>query len=255
LHRLITIVEAVSQEEISSATVISERVGLSLSTTARLIRELQDEGLLDRIGENGAYVPGARLVALAGSATQPLDVVEAATPVMQDLRDSSGETVSLHIRRQYLRLCVAQIESRHQVRRVMPIGFISPLHGSATSEVLLAGMGPTERTEYYDDSGVVAAERRQIELRLEEIHQTGWAFTADLVEEGLAGISIPVKVGGRTVASLSISGPSSRWTTSVMEAFATRAVAASETIARRFSGHHNIPNDTDIRPSVAKALQ
>ena len=49
LERLIAILEAVADHSSDATTTsISTRVGLSLSTTARLVRELEQEGLIER---------------------------------------------------------------------------------------------------------------------------------------------------------------------------------------------------------------
>ena len=58
---------------------------------------------------------------------------------MEELRDLTQETVSLHIRQRDLRVCIAQVESRRQVRRVVPVGYEVGINVGATGEVLLAG--------------------------------------------------------------------------------------------------------------------
>ena len=65
LERLIAILEAVADDSVAATTTaISTRVGLSLSTTSRLVKELEQEGLIERTYENGPFtlgrpVPGA----------------------------------------------------------------------------------------------------------------------------------------------------------------------------------------------------
>ena len=65
LERLIAILEAVADDSVAATTTaISTRVGLSLSTTSRLVKELEQEGLIERTLRErpvhaGRPVPGA----------------------------------------------------------------------------------------------------------------------------------------------------------------------------------------------------
>lgn len=237
LERLISILEAVADDPGSATTtVIASRVGLSLSTTSRLVRELEQEGLIERTYENGPYALGRRFLGLARSAIQPASLLNAALPVMEELRDLTQETVSLHVRQRDVRVCVAQVESRRQVRRVVPVGYEVGINVGATGEVLLADFPRPDLESYLDTLRLNAAERAEFELRLEQIRRDGWALTADLVEQGLSGIAAAVVAGGHTIAALSISGPSGRWTVSVMRGFVPNILEGVQRISLRLAG-------------------
>ena len=137
---------------------------------------------------------------------------------MEELRDLTQETVSLHVRQRDLRVCIAQAESRRQVRRVVPVGFEVGINVGATGEVLLAGFPAPDLAAYVESLGLSQADRAALEMRLEQIRRDGWALTVDQVEHGLSGLAVAVIAGGQTIAALSISGPSARWTVSVMRA-------------------------------------
>ena len=126
---------------------------------------------------------------------------------MEELRDLTQETVSLHVRQRALRVCIAQVESRRQVRRVVPVGFEVGINVGATGEVLLAGFPAPDLASYVDSLGLAAADRAALEVRLEQIRRDKWALTVDQVEDGLSGIAAAVIAGGQTIAALSISGP------------------------------------------------
>jgi DNA-binding IclR family transcriptional regulator len=237
LERLIAILEAVADHSSDATTTsIATRVDLSISTTSRLMRELEQEGLIERTYENGPYTLGRRFLALARSAIQPASLINAALPVMEELRDLTQETVSLHVRQRDLRVCIAQVESRRQVRRVVPVGFEVGINVGATGEVLLAGFPPPDLASYVDSLGIDTAERAALEVRLEQIRRDGWALTVDLVEDGLSGIAAAVIAGGQTIAALSISGPSARWTVSVMRGSVPDMLDAVRRISLRLAG-------------------
>jgi len=233
LERLIAILEAVADHSSDATTTsISTRVGLSLSTTARLVRELEQEGLIERTYENGPYTLGRRFLALARSAIQPASLINAALPVMEELRDLTHETVSLHVRQRALRVCIAQVESRRQVRRVVEVG----INVGATGEVLLAGFPAPDLASYVDSLGLATPDRGALEVRLEQIRRDKWALTVDQVEDGLSGIAAAVIAGGQTIAALSISGPSARWTVSVMRGSVPDILDGARRISLRLAG-------------------
>ncbi len=101
--------------------------------------ELEETGLLERADGRGRYVVGPRLRSLARAALHDPMLAEQAQSVLDGLRDRSGETVSLHVRREDSRVCIAHAESQHSVRRVVPIGATVPLHVGATGAMLLRG--------------------------------------------------------------------------------------------------------------------
>ena len=117
---------------------------LPLSTVARLMRQLSDAGLLYRSEPDSRYALGYRVFALAAAGVSRIDLAEVALPVMRQLRDASGETTSLHVVRGTQRVCIAEMQSHAQVRRVVPPGSTNQLAGTATGDVLLVGASPAE---------------------------------------------------------------------------------------------------------------
>ena len=111
---------------------------------------------------------------------------------------------------------VAAIESRHQVRDVALIGHEVPLHAVSDGKVLMAGMPPArlervlaQELPAYTEHTVTDPARLRLEI--EEILRTGFGLAEEEMEPGLSGVAAAIwSYEGRTVAALSVSGPSSR---------------------------------------------
>jgi DNA-binding IclR family transcriptional regulator len=211
LERMIAVLEAVAECKPSSTpTMVAARTGLALSTAARLMRELSDCGLLVRSEAGAAYSLGPRLLDLS-RLVQPLDLIEAALPEMQRIRDLSNETVSLHVRRGDLHVCVAQSPSPLPIGRIVRVGFTMPLHVGATGELLLADLSASELEDYLASAEIDRATRATFPKRLKTARENGWSVAMEALP-GLSALAAAVRDNGEVIASLVISGPSSRLT-------------------------------------------
>lgn len=221
LERVVAILEAVAEErEALTPTAVAGRIGLSLSTVSRLMRQLADEGILERQGADSSYVLGARLIAIARAAIEPKDLVEAALPEMRALRDACEETVSVHIRRGEYRICVAVVESPRPIRRVVPVGFALPVVSGATGAAILSAMDPAEAEALLRRSDLSAKAQKAAAKAVAQARQTGYATATEAVTEGVAALAAPIMDGDSVTASLSVAGPAYRWTEDAMRAFA-----------------------------------
>src|SRR3954470_22345277 len=77
-------------------TDLAEAAGLPMPTAYRVVQTLTAEGYLDHL-PNGDYRPGVRVLTLGTAALRSLDLVELATPRLQQLAESSGETANLGV--------------------------------------------------------------------------------------------------------------------------------------------------------------
>jgi len=237
LDRMVSILEAVADSKNSQTpTIIAARIGLSLSTVSRLMRHMADQGLLDRSEIDSSYTLGVRLLRMVQTALEPDDFVEAALPEMRHLRDVTGETVSLFVPRRDMRICLAQIQSNHPVRRVVPVGFTTELRGGATGEVLLASLPRVARDRYLGELRISSTELKALRARLDAIRQRGYAMAVGAWIEGVSAVAAGVFEGETIIAALSVAGPSYRFTTEVMEQHVNEVIAAAGRISRRVSG-------------------
>jgi DNA-binding IclR family transcriptional regulator len=155
---------------------------------------------------------------------------------MERLRDATGETVSLHVRSDDLRVCIAEVQSVQSVRRVVPIGLIVPLHFGATGHALLAFALPEFISGYIDKLSLGAKEKRALLKELETVRRQGWAMAVDSWIDGLSGLAAPVWDGAAVVASFAASGPSSRFTRKVMASHVADITAAARRASALLSG-------------------
>lgn len=160
---------------------LCERTGISRATAHRLAQGMEVVGLLRR-GDDGAYTPGLALIGLGRAALEAFPLTTVAAPVLRHLREDTGESAQLFVVEEGERLCVAAVDSGHELRTIVPVGARLPMDVGSAGRVLRGDVG----------SG-------------------GWAESVGERAPGVASVSAPICDGdGRTLAAISVSGPIER---------------------------------------------
>ena len=169
--------------------------GLARPTAYRLLSALEAHGLVAR--EDGRYVLGLRLLGWGGGAVGSA-LISAATPVLEALRDKTGESTQLYVKEGNRRVCVASVErTGGGLRDAVPVGAVLPLAQGSGGRVLLAW---SEGADGGQDVGDLA-----------EVRARGWAESVAEREAGVASVSAPVfGPDGSLRAAVCASGPVSR---------------------------------------------
>jgi DNA-binding IclR family transcriptional regulator len=209
MQRVVAILESVARAVTPTTPArVAVETDLSLSTVSRIMRELAEEEMLERSAD-GSYLLGTRVYNLVANTPLRGDRFAAINRILQDLRDLAGETSSLLVRRGDQRVCVASATSRHQLRRVVPIGDTLNLVGTVPGDIFLIRATEAEREGLVSAVLSGAARTRQLR-RMRFAAENGYsAYDTEMV--GLTGIAVPVWAGDDICAALALSGPSSRF--------------------------------------------
>src|ERR671931_645212 len=119
----------------ASLAELVERTKLPRATAHRLAQALEIHRLLVR-DQQGRWRPGPRLGELANAAPDVL--LSSAEPMLTALRDATGESAQLYLRRADERICVAAAERASGLRDTVPVGAVLPMTAGSAAQVLLA---------------------------------------------------------------------------------------------------------------------
>lgn len=223
LDKAALVLTAVEQGPASLGVLVA-RTGLTRATAHRLASALEIHRLLTR-DDSGRFVPGPRLA--AGSPTiLPWHMLDAAGRVLTALRDDTGESTQLYVRRGPVRVCVAAAERSTGLRDTVPVGAALPMTAGSGAQVLLAFADRAEPdllAHAVFDAAALARVRRR-----------GWAESVGEREPGLASVSAPVRGPDGILAAISLSGPVERLSRSP----GRRHGAVMITAAGRLSADH-----------------
>ena len=232
-----------SQREIG-VTDTARRLKMDKSTVSRLLTTLRQHAFVEADPVTKRYRLGHAVLHLSAALYDQLDLRRVALPVMQRLREGCGETLTLETRVGDVRVCIEQLPSLHEIRRVVDIGQRLPLYAGASGKLLLAFAD--EETEpllqrLRLQRLAPGTPRTVVALRseIERIRVAGYAVTVDEVVNGVSGIAAPLRdYRSRVIASVAASGPSGRWTRDKMETFSEQMIAGAAEISTTL-GHRS----------------
>lgn len=243
LDKSVTILAALAERGPLSLAGLVDATGLARPTAHRLAAALEAHRLVGRDGA-GRYRLGLRVLAWAGAVSAEFGLAEAARPVLQALRDETGESAQLFVRDGDRRLCVAASERPSGLRDTVPVGAVLPIERGSGGKVLLAYAieGASGAGTRAGGSRLAAAEAHGADSRfagvdlaeLETIRRRGWAVSVAEREEGVCSVSAPVlDSAGRIHAALGVSGPINRLGRQPGRHLSAPVVAAARELERR----------------------
>jgi DNA-binding IclR family transcriptional regulator len=225
---------------------ISRRLRFPPSTARRLLKAMMSRRLVQQDPITKLYRLGPGVFYLASVAKEGLDVRRIALPVMEKLRDLTGENTTLHELRDGKRVCVEKVESKQVLRDTILIGDQFPAHCGASGKVLLAYLPAEELKEYCDSTRPLQAltartitDPRKLAAELARIKRRGFAFSCgERVMDGLCAISAPIfDYEGKVRYSLTITLTPFRLRTKGRDELARLVGKSAEEISVRFGKH------------------
>jgi DNA-binding IclR family transcriptional regulator len=225
---------------------ISRRLRFPPSTTRRLLKTMMSRRLVQQDPITKLYRLGPGVFYLASVAKEGLDVRRIALPVMERLRDLTGENTTLHELRDGKRVCVEKVESTQVLRDTILIGDQFPAHSGASGKVLLAYLPAEELKGYLTSAKPLAAltsrtitDPRKLSAELTRIKRRGFAFSCgERVMDGLCAISAPIfDYDGKVRYSLTITLTPFRLRAKGRDELARLVGKSAEEISVRFGKH------------------
>lgn len=209
IDKALWVLEALAEHE--SVTKIAAETGLPKSTTHRILQSLAEHGFARPDG-GGGYLPGPKILTLAGRMLNRFDPVRQASPVLQRLHDQTGYTVHLAVLNGDEAVYAAKLEGRKPYQMPSRVGMSLWLHTSAIGKAMLAAMpddvvkGISGRTGLTRRTPATITTQAQLLRHLAVIRQHGFAIDDEENEAGIRCVGAAVfDHTGHVVAGVSIS--------------------------------------------------
>jgi IclR family pca regulon transcriptional regulator len=223
---------------------ITRLSGYKKTTCFRLLKTLRTLGVVELVPDTKKYRFGPRLAVLGLSALKNMNLREAALPILQQLRDETGETINLTILSGSEILYVERIMSDYLVNVNVNVGDRLPVYCASMGKVILAFLPEDEVEEILSSIAFVPKTETTLITKtalleeLEQIRTDGFAINDEELEKGLRAVAAPIyNYTGQAFAATNIA-----WTTArrpdreAFAYFAEKIVPAAMQISR-FMGY------------------
>lgn len=212
------LVHVVENSEPTSVGSLAETTGLPKSTTSRLVRALERQGLVQRDGARGSLSPGPVLLRFARR-DAALDLPTLAHDTLRRLAAETGETINLAVAGPFGVEQIAQEDSRHFLGGTNWVGRRVPFHSSANGKALLAfGAARVDDGDLERLTPHTIVDPDKLETELKTSRARGYTIAVDELEPGLSAVAAPVfDRDGSALAALSVSGPTIRMPSARLE--------------------------------------
>lgn len=198
----------------ATLTEICSGIGLSKSTTHRLLSTLEGAGMVEFDRKTTRYRLGLKLFGMGSVASKSMELVKQADPLLRAITDDDTDETSLLLVVDGMEaLCLRRADGDQPVRvLIMEPGKRIPFNCGAAGRVLLAHLPDTQWDEViiahtHRATKYSLVSREELDRDRHEIRERGYAVGWEDCALSACSLGAPVRAaGGAVVASVSILG-------------------------------------------------
>lgn len=242
LGRAFSILEEVARHrEGIGLAELSKLVGLHNSTTFHLAKTMVSLGYMRQERDSKRYRVGRPLFALAASALDEIEMVNLATPVLEDLSRETGESGHFAVRMGDSVVVIARTSGPGAFQLTDRVGVVRPAHCTALGKIILASLRPDqlkrflERVELKPSTSKSITEPAVLLREIAEVRRSAIAIDDGEFNAEVRCIAVPVyNFTGDVIGALGISGPIWRMSDPVLKGRAKLVQAAAQRLSAEF---------------------
>lgn len=210
VERAIGILQSFTPEQPSLSVIdLKARTGLSRPTLYRLLATLIGCKLVKAEGDPQRFSLDYGVAAFTRSWAAQIDIVALANPILEVLREETGETVSLLVFQDDALLCVQELPSRHGLAISRGLGRMQEhLSQGASGKAILAHLGDVAIRRIL---ATLPADHSPVEAALARVRAEGCSISYGEVLVGVVAMAAPVfGQAGAVVGTVGLFGPQAR---------------------------------------------
>ncbi len=223
---------------------MARKMGMNRSTLYRILAALTESGFVKKDPSTQKYSLGLKIIELAGNILGKMEVREIARPVLQELVQTTKETVHLGVLNKDGGsggeiIYIDKVDGPEPVGLRTSVGKTLPVYVTALGKAITAFLPEDELEEVVDQQSFERQTHNTITSRQEflECLQTVRArgYATDNEENRLTAscIAAPIfDIRGRVIAAISISGPLFRLSPKRMETLVVPLKSAAAEISK-----------------------
>ena len=221
-------------------TEISNGIGLSKSTTHRLLSTLETTEMVEFEKKTGHYRLGLKTFRLGSVVSKSMELVKQADPLLWNLADETDETSFLLVADGNEALCLRRFDGTHHVRVLfLEAGKHSAFNCGAAQRVLLAHLPEWRWEEVVANHArrmtqYSLVSRDELERDRREIRERGYSVSWEDVTMHACALGAPVRdSSGTVIAAVSVSGIVQRFSAERLPTLIRMIMEVGDELSRR----------------------
>ena len=198
-----------------SISELARLLNIPTSTCHGLVKTLEQCGYLSEIKRARGYYPTGLLLRQAGEIARYDPIPAFLGPLLEAVREETGETVVLGKRVRNRAIYLEVLESSEGLRYIAKVGDVRPFHATAVGKALLSTMSEDERSRVVSQIAYEPLTNRTITSAekllksVEEGRKRGWFMCDGEYYADICALAVPVNVHGDQYCVI-VSGPRDR---------------------------------------------
>jgi len=220
---------------------LSKRVGLHNSTAFHLAKTMVSLGYLRQEKDSKRYRIGRPLFVLAASALNEVEMVNLATPVLEELSRETGESSHFSVRMGDAVVVIARTGGPGAFQFADRVGVVRPAHCTALGKVILAALRDDQLENFLQHAELKPStpksitDRAALRREIAEVRRSGIAYDDGEFNAEVRCTAAPVRdFTGQVTGALGISGPIWRLSIQALQARAKIVQAAANRLSAKF---------------------
>ena len=199
----------------ATLTELAREIDMPTSTAHNYLKTLEEEEYV--VEEDGMYRVGLRFLEHGAHARDQQKLYRTAKPEIDKLADETGELGNLLVEEHDRGVYLHRVRGDDAVRVQATVGTRVFLHSTGLGKVILAHMSEERKDAVLDRHGLpertpqTITDRDELEDRLEQIRERGYAIDDEERTKGLRCVAVPILDNDRgIVGAASVAGPTNR---------------------------------------------
>ncbi|RBW69804.1 IclR family transcriptional regulator [Bacillus taeanensis] len=236
--QIITIVS--SRKDGFGVTELAEQLELNKSSIFRLLSTLAAHNFIEQDLETKKYRLGYKYLELSSKLLDSIDIRSEAKPFLKELESITKEVIHLVVYDQGEVIYIEKLEGSETLRTHSQVGKRAPMHCTSVGKVILAHLPENEVLSILERKGLpkhtenTIVTKEDLFAELVKIKEQGYGTEIEENEPGITCIAAPIfNNRGEIAAAVSVSGPTIRMSSTIMNEMKDKIIEVTQSISRR----------------------
>lgn len=183
---------------------LSREMEIPVSSCFNLLRTIENRGYLYSVKPRGGMYPTKRIFELARIIADNDPIAARVSPLLQALRDDSGETIVFAKRRGTHVVYLDVLESPHRIRYSAQIGEVREMYSNSIGKAIMSRLSVEERHALYAEMSMVKhtpatlTTKKELDAEIEKSIKRGYFTNIGETVADVMSVAVPVVIGGET---------------------------------------------------------